>query len=180
VTASTARPQLAGAAERREKAFDLRIAGNSYRQIGKELGVSHEAARGYVIAALEESAARTDLKADQLRDIELARIDEVLRGLWSSKDEPQTASVIIRLGERRSKLLGLDAPTKLEHMLEPGQVQTVLGFAVSGALQLVAQIREAFVAGELTVEMIDDGQGVFVQEFEQRSRSELQPGSEAA
>jgi hypothetical protein len=174
------RPGNAVAAERRQRAFDLRIAGWSHRQIGKEIGVSHVQAGRYIAEALEESAQRTALKADQLREIELHRIDEVLRGLWSSKDEPQTASVIIRLGERRSKLLGLDAPTKLEHMLEPGQVQTVLGFAVSGALQLVAQIREAFVAGELTVEMIDDGQGVFVQEFEQRSRSELQPGSEAA
>jgi predicted transcriptional regulator len=174
------RPGNSIAAIRREEAFKLRLAGKSYRDIGKAVGISHAQAERYVKQALKESAGRAAATADELRRLELHRLDELLAALWGQKAEPQVASTIIRLGERRAKLLGLDAPTQLEHMLDPGSVQTVLGFALGGALRLLGEIRQALVDGSLTVEMIDDGQGVYVAEFEQRTAAELNAGSEAA
>lgn len=181
---ATSYARNAETADRKAKAFDLRLSGLSYREIGRELGVSHVTAGDYVRQTIEERKSYVALKADELRDIEVARLDVQLVALWPKRDEPATAAVLLRLAERRAKFLGLDAPTKLEHMLDPSAVQSVLGFALSGALSGFAEIRDAVVSlgkvGEVVLELIDGVQGGYVAEFEQRARTELQAPSEAA
>src|SRR3954463_1560088 len=71
-----ARPgQLEAIAERRVRALELRKAGASYREIGRELGVDVHTAHadiGAELAALRETAVG---EATELRALELERLD---------------------------------------------------------------------------------------------------------
>src|SRR5688572_28673291 len=65
------------AAERRQRALDYRKAGASYRAIGDALGVSEKTAHGDVQQALASLAAQEQASAEQLRALELARLDDL-------------------------------------------------------------------------------------------------------
>lgn len=111
------------AAERRRKALGLRRGGASLRDIAAALGCSHEQARRDVAAALAELAADTRAEAEQLRALEVARLDAVMLGHWSAatKGDADAARIVLRCVEQRVKLLGLavqsDAPN-LGELLE--------------------------------------------------------------
>jgi hypothetical protein len=106
-----------GAAARRQKALDLRIAGASYRQIGQQLGVSHVTAYHDVDAALEELAALQRGKAEKLREIELDRCEKMTLGLWPKvrQGDEKAVRALVSVMDRRAKLLGLDQPSRVEH-----------------------------------------------------------------
>ena len=103
--------------ERKLQALDLRKAGLSYRQIGEELNVSYQTAWQDVRAAMKALAQVENGRADEVRRIELQRLDELWRGLWADATGGDPAAIRAALGlmERRAKLLGLDAPAKTEH-----------------------------------------------------------------
>jgi len=109
--------QAEAAAERRQKSLDLRIAGARYRQIGAQLGVSHQTAYRDVQTALGELAALQAKKAEKLRELELERCDKLTLALWpkARTGDERAIRAIVAVMDRRAKLLGLDAPTKLEH-----------------------------------------------------------------
>ena len=109
------RPELIQ--QRRLRALDLRKAGYTYRQIGEECGVSHKTAYTDVAGAMSDLASIELEKADDLRRMELQRLDGMWRGLYANAADGDPASIRAALGvmERRSKLLGLDAPAKTEH-----------------------------------------------------------------
>ena len=102
------------AAERRAQALDLRLAGYSFEAIGQQLGISKQAAYKHVSTALETLHTQTDNSAEQLRALELERLDALLKGCWTaaSAGDPESTRVALKVLERRAKLLGLDAPTK--------------------------------------------------------------------
>ena len=109
--------QAEAAAERRQKSLDLRIAGARYRQIGAQLGVSYQTAYRDVQAALGERATLQHRKAEQLRELELERCDKMQLGLWPKVrlGDEKAVRALVAVMERRAKLSGLDASTKLEH-----------------------------------------------------------------
>jgi hypothetical protein len=105
----------AGKIARREAALNLRIAGHRYRQIGEELGVSHVQAYRDVSTALGEIRQRTHEKAEQLREVLLSRCEAMSVALWpkAQAGDAQAVRALTAVIERQSKLVGLDAPTKL-------------------------------------------------------------------
>src|SRR5712692_7372227 len=109
--------QAEAAAARRQKALDLRIAGARYRQIGAQLGVSPQTAYRDVQTALGELATLQHRKAEKLRELELERCDKLTLALSpkARAGDDKAVRAIITVMDRRAKLLGLDAPTKLEH-----------------------------------------------------------------
>src|SRR5713101_5308267 len=109
--------QAEAAAERRQKSLDLRIAGARYRQIGAQLGVSYQTAYRDVQAALGELATLQDRKAEKLRELKLERCDKLTLALWPKAriGDEKSVRAIVAVMDRRAKLLGLGAPTKLEH-----------------------------------------------------------------
>jgi hypothetical protein len=109
------RGQAEGKIVRRQRALDLRIAGQRYRAIAAELGVNHVQAYRDVRAALAEINTKNHEKAEQLRDLELRRYDQLMSLLWTKCEagDVQAARAVVALMERRAKLLGLDAPTKV-------------------------------------------------------------------
>lgn len=50
--------------------------------------------------------------ADEVRMLEVERLDSLLNGLWQRRHVPEITDRILRIMERRAKLLGLDAPVR--------------------------------------------------------------------
>ncbi len=98
-----------------QEALKLRSAALSYSQIAARLGVSKTTAFDYVSKALAELREDRKKRAGVLLDLELERLDYAQRGVWGRvvNGDVQALAIFLRLSERRSRLLGLDAPTKL-------------------------------------------------------------------
>ena len=108
------------ATERRLQALELRKAGANYRRIGAQLGVSEAQAYKDVQGELQRiQAEASDLAAD-VRTLELERLDALTLALWPSARQGKEGAIdrVLRVMERRSKLLGLDAPTKQDVRIE--------------------------------------------------------------
>lgn len=103
-------------AERRAKAFSLRKAGASYRQIAQQMAVSLNTAYADVQAELLELREQTKSDAVEVRELELQRCDEMILGLWPAvrRGDPKAVMAAVRVSDRRARLLGLDAPSKQE------------------------------------------------------------------
>lgn len=102
------------AAERQRQALQLRQAGVAYEDIAQRLGYSgRSSAWRSVMSALKQTLQEP---ADEVRTLELERLDRMLLGLWPQAVHGNQGAVdrALRIMERRAKLLGLDAPTKSE------------------------------------------------------------------
>ena len=101
--------------KRAAQALDLRIAGATYRQIGAQLGVSEYTAYHDVQDELGRLDATLTEKAERLRDLEARRLDQVTIALQPGirAGDPRAILAAVRIMERRAKLFGLDAPTKI-------------------------------------------------------------------
>jgi len=94
------------------KCLDLRLAGATYDQIAETLGLTDKKlAWRRLDSALRKTIAEP---AEKVRRVELARLDAMLVGLWKPASEGHLGSIdrVLKIQERRAKLLGLDAPTK--------------------------------------------------------------------
>lgn len=115
---------------RQRAALVMRRDGASYEQIAADLGYATRAAAfGSVKAAL---TATLKEPADQLRALEDARLDrihEIAMGIAAASRNQEMrlkATDRVRLiSARRSTLLGLDMPTRLEHAGPGGSPLTV-------------------------------------------------------
>ena len=101
---------------RAQKALELRIAGGTYRQIAQELGVSHTVIFENVLWALEERAEERGKLSDQLVQMELERLEKMTLSLWPRvrNGDEKAINTLVRVMDRRAKLLGLDQPAKTD------------------------------------------------------------------
>ena len=134
-----ARSRSLATREKDIRALDLRRRGLSYPQIAAEMGCSLSGAHQSVQRALADSAREA---SEEVRQIEAQRLDDYMRALnrvllakhyvvsaATGKvavhpetgqplldDDPviRTVLALIRVSERRARLLGLDAPVKHE------------------------------------------------------------------
>ena len=104
------------AKQRERDALELRTRGCTYDQISKALGMSLSGAADAVRRALEALKSETQEKAEEVRDLELRRLDKMLQIAEAAAEGGDLAAIdrVIRIQERRSKYLGLDAPAKSE------------------------------------------------------------------
>ncbi len=104
------------AAARRLAALELRKGGASYREIGKHLGVSEAQAHRDVCRALEALNKVTETEAEVVRTLELARLDAMLMPMLRQAKQGNQGAVdrVLRIMERRAKMLGSDKAQKLE------------------------------------------------------------------
>lgn len=117
------RGQGEAAAERRYKSLTLRMGGKSYRAIGKIIGISEAQAHRDVQDALHENIERHDGDIRKLRELESERLDRLWANLWPrmfvEHDGARllnydTIDRLLKISERRSKLLGIDKPGKID------------------------------------------------------------------
>lgn len=101
------------AKDRERECLSLRKAGATYDQIAERVGITREGARGAVARALAALSEICTEEAKEVRQLELDRLDAMLLGLWQRASKGEVAAIdrVLRIQERRSRLLGLDAPT---------------------------------------------------------------------
>lgn len=99
--------------ERTRKALGMRLAGAEFREIAEVLGVSATTVHSDVHRALAEIPAG---EADELRRLEVSRLDRLQRAVWTTALGGDLGAVdrALRIIDRRAKLLGLDAPQRME------------------------------------------------------------------
>ena len=100
--------------DKETKVLELRRAGLTWQRISEETGYA-DATGAY--AAYKRAIRRTQQQpADELREQELDRIDRLQLAAWPNamKGSERAILAIVRLMERRAKLLGLDAPTRIQ------------------------------------------------------------------
>ena len=100
--------------DREIKVLELRRAGLTWQRISEEAGYA-DASGAYL--AYKRAIKRTmQQPADELREQELDRIDRLQLALWPKAMKGDNASIntIVRLMERRARLLGLDTPIKIQ------------------------------------------------------------------
>lgn len=137
-------------AVRRSLAIELRVNGKPIREIAKQLGVSVGTAHSDVTAVMAEVADVTAEQAETERKLQLERIDkatELCMRLIAEADEKDGLAAIdrlVKLEDRRAKLLGTDAP-------ERSEVKAVTAASPAEAARL---IRAAF--GDHAIKDTDD------------------------
>ena len=119
--------------ERTELALNYRRSGLSYRaiaaKIAEELGLpkySPQAAHRDVTERLTELNRSLCHSAEELRALELERLDVLLNALDPAIGLGDTKSIAqaVRISERRSKLLGLDAPIEVRLQAQAEAIAT--------------------------------------------------------
>lgn len=105
----------------RQKALAMRIAGASYQQIGAALHITDTSAHRHVQKALERIDSKTAELAEQVRAMELKRLDALMVGIWKeavgpdgTMGDPKAVETVLKVMDRRARLLGLDAAQKSE------------------------------------------------------------------
>jgi len=105
-------------AARRVQALNLRKAGASYRAIAQQLGVDVSTAWSDVQAELGALRALATTAAEDVRALELQRLDALTAGLFvkatQQGGDARAVMALVRVSDRRAKLLGLDAPVKVQ------------------------------------------------------------------
>jgi hypothetical protein len=98
------------AIDKTSRALEMRKSGATYALIASELGYANESgAYKAVMRALKKTLQEP---ADEVRMLEVERLDALLSGLWARKNTPEVTDRILRIMERRAKLLGLDSPVR--------------------------------------------------------------------
>ena len=112
-------------------ALALHLAGATDTQIAKQLGFDSAAtARSSWERALADTVSTED--RDKARRTELARLDRLQQAWWSKAINPEsseqgTASrMVLSFMERRARMLGLDAPTRID--VYTPTAQEILGY----------------------------------------------------
>jgi hypothetical protein len=128
----------ARATEVRQRCLDLRVTGMSFSQIATAVGLSKTAVVKHVHRALDDIVKQTDETAERLRSLEIERLDKLQRaaervlarnhvfvnagkvvydGQTKLEDDGPVLNAVdrlLRIAERRARLMGLDAPKRQE------------------------------------------------------------------
>lgn len=134
--------------QRQQQAVTLRLSGLSYIQIGNEMDIDPHVAWDHVNKAYESHAKHLGESVEQVRELELGKLDKIDAVLWGLLEDdggelltvetgmtvagptnrvirkrPGVGGVVDRLlavAQRRAALMGLDAAAKYEHTGQGG------------------------------------------------------------
>lgn len=137
------RPKQLKARLRDAEAVELRLAGKVYREIAEELGYADA---GEAYHAVQRSIARVEAEGvEQLREVEQARLEKLHGAFWGDAvaGDGKAADRALRISERRSRLMGLDGPVKVEHSEVEDNRKGFIVALQAGDEVLFAAIKEA-------------------------------------
>jgi hypothetical protein len=101
--------------DKERQVVELRRAGATYEECARAVG--YATAQGAYLA-YHRALKRTllDAGAEEMRTVESDRLERLQRAAWPNAmaGETQAINAVIRIMERRARLLGLDAPSKLQ------------------------------------------------------------------
>jgi len=121
------------------KVLELRRAGLTWQRIAEEIGYKDHTG---AYAAYKRAIKRTmQQPADELRQAELDRIDRLQLAAWpkAMKGNERSILVVVKLMERRAKLLGLDVPIKIEQNITTWDGDESIDRAVKDLAQLLTR-----------------------------------------
>jgi len=106
-------PRRIKSTERQRQALELRKAGATYEMIAEKLGFRGPSGAYEAIKAALEKTLRPP--ADELRQLESERLDALLLAVYPQARQGNLGAVdrVLRIMERRARLLGLDAPATM-------------------------------------------------------------------
>lgn len=108
--------------EDQKKALTMRRRGFDYLDIAIALGVSNSTAYEYVMAAICVQRDQLRETVDAVREMEINNLNELYQRAYLSVADPfqglEAIKTCLKIQERRSKLLGLDAAVKFEHQVD--------------------------------------------------------------
>lgn len=119
--------------ERADLALNYRKAGLSYRAIATKIAeengwpkYSEGQAHRDISLRLAELAQKLSSGAEECRTLELTRLDALWSTLWRAIGQGDTKAIAtaVRISERRSKLLGLDAPIEVRLQAQAEAIAT--------------------------------------------------------
>jgi len=134
-------------AERKKNALELRLAGASYRDIAQALNCSVGTATNDCKEAMAEIPMQ---QADEMRTVELSRLDRLQRAVWPKavKGDLQAVDRAIKIIDRRAKLFGLDAPQQVQI--------TASDIDLDAAVDKMLRVAEMALEKENAAESFDD------------------------
>lgn len=138
--------------ERKRNALELRLAGASYRDIAQALNVSPATAMQDCKEALADIPMQ---QADEMRTVELSRLDRLQRAVWPKavKGDLQAVDRAIKIIDRRAKLFGLDAPQQVQI--------TANDVDLDAAVDKMLRVAEMALEKEKSNHSVGDGQDDF-------------------
>ena len=116
-TVNNASVKALTATQRQAQAVELRKSGHTFQDIADKLGYKNPSgAHAAVMSALRKTLQEP---SDELRTLELERLDAMLNSLWPqivarNAYTPRAVEVALKVMDRRAALLGLDAPKQVE------------------------------------------------------------------
>jgi hypothetical protein len=131
------------AIERQRQALELRKAGVSFDEIGHTLGYAGPSgAYRAVMSALKRTLQEP---ADEVRKLELARLDRAQRVAWERmlQGDLEALARVIKVMEHRAKLLGLAAPVKIAPTNPAGDERYDAGFTLDEKIRRTAALLAA-------------------------------------
>jgi predicted DNA-binding protein YlxM (UPF0122 family) len=116
-------PRIVQAAERRRQAICLRREGFSYQAIADQLGMAKSSVHNAIDKAMVALEKEIEQEVKLLVALEIDRLDSLQQAIWCKAMEGNLGSVdrVLKIMDRRSKLLGLDAPTKIAATTPDGE-----------------------------------------------------------
>lgn len=95
----------------------MRLQGYTYEEIADKLGYADSSGAYRAVKRAKEQVKDAAVEnAEEILRMELDRLDRMQRGLWKEAIEGSPGAVdrILKIMERRAKLLGLDAPDAVD------------------------------------------------------------------
>lgn len=108
---SAVSPRRVEAAQKRRRALQLRAAGANFDRIAEQIGYDNKGSAYRAVA--QELRQLCQEPAEEVRDLELARLDQMQAALWPQAMRGQLGAIdrVLKIMERRARYLGLDEQT---------------------------------------------------------------------
>jgi predicted XRE-type DNA-binding protein len=102
--------------QRRQMAVKLRLQGMTFTEIGEAMEIDRSSAYRLVKGELDRLNEQSQELTFYHRELELQRLDAALNAIWPQIEAGDLLAIdrLIKISQQRSKLLGLDAPEKIE------------------------------------------------------------------
>lgn len=144
--------------DREIEAINYRRMGMTYSDIAKTLGYADHV--GALRAVKRGMRKALQEPADELRELEAARLDRAQEKIWPKVEEGDVRAItaLLRIMERRAKLLGLDAPLKIQQDIAVFDGMSDLDREVQRLAELLASNGHAYSGGSTDYLAIESGE----------------------
>lgn len=142
------------------RVLELRRVGLTWQRIAEEVGYADHTG---AYAAYKRAIKRTmQQPADELREQEIDRLDRLQVAVWPSamKGDTRAIMTILRLMERRAKLLGLDKPIKIEQEITTWDGNDTIDRAVRELAALLTADNATGTSESSMAELVSENESV--------------------